>query len=470
MLSMISKGFGKITPRNLLLSFICQNNRNLTKQNLTKLRKMKLDSSKFQCVLTPELKVLTDIFTRHGHELRIAGGAVRDLLMDKVPADVDFATTATPTQMKEMFTEENIRMINNQGEKHGTITARINDKENFEVTTLRIDKVTDGRRAEVEFTVDWELDSNRRDLTINSMFLGMDGELYDYFDGHLDLQNRAVRFVGDPVQRIQEDYLRILRYFRFFGRISKEADNHEEVTVDAIKDNVSGMERISGERIWMEWKKILNGNFSKELTLKMIEVGLGPYIGLPKEPNTSEFKNILSRCEELDLKLEPTAKLASLLHSQQDALNLHSRLKLSAIERDLCLFIVTNRNSKSEHSTPIKQYQFLAVDSKLKSQDTRMFIEQLLSYQGEKELLEEFSQWTVPKFALTGYHLKEAGCPPGKLTGLVLSKIKEQWKQDDFKTDLEDLVKMIPKVVDSISPEEIRSLSPPRSKKSKHKL
>lgn len=96
----------------------------------------------------------------------------RDLLMGMKPKDLDFATTATPDQMKNMFNEKNIRMINTKGEKHGTITPRINDKENFEVTTLRIDVVTDGRHAEVQFTTDWLLDALRRDLTINSMFLG----------------------------------------------------------------------------------------------------------------------------------------------------------------------------------------------------------------------------------------------------------------------------------------------------------
>lgn len=96
----------------------------------------------------------------------------RDLLMDIQPSDLDFATVATPEQMKEIFTAENIRMINMTGEKHGTITARINDKENFEITTLRIDVVNHGRHADVVFTQNWELDSSRRDLTINSMFLG----------------------------------------------------------------------------------------------------------------------------------------------------------------------------------------------------------------------------------------------------------------------------------------------------------
>lgn len=101
-----------------------------------------------------------------------------------------------------------------RGERHGTITPRINDEENFEVTTLRIDVKTDGRHAKVEFTTDWLLDANRRDLTINSMFLSFSGKVYDYFFGYEDLMNRRVMFVGDASNRIQEDYLRIMRYFR----------------------------------------------------------------------------------------------------------------------------------------------------------------------------------------------------------------------------------------------------------------
>lgn len=174
----------------------------------------KLDTPEFHSIFTDELRKLASLFKEYGHEIRIVGGAVRDLLMGLQPKDLDFATTATPTQMKDMFTTEEIRMINMNGEKHGTITPRINDKENFEVTTLRIDVVTDGRRAEVQFTTDWMLDALRRDLTINSMFLGFDGSVYDYFFGYDDLKKNRVVFVGDAATRIQEDYLRILRYFR----------------------------------------------------------------------------------------------------------------------------------------------------------------------------------------------------------------------------------------------------------------
>ncbi len=135
----------------------------------------KLDSSLFKEVVSGDIAYLFELFRTNNYELRIAGGAVRDLLMQVKPHDIDFATTATPDQMKEMFEKETtaqIRLINTNGEKHGTITLRLNERENYEITTLRVDKVTDGRHAEVEFTEDWQLDANRRDLTVNSIFLG----------------------------------------------------------------------------------------------------------------------------------------------------------------------------------------------------------------------------------------------------------------------------------------------------------
>jgi len=425
----------------------------------------------FRALLTPELEQLSDIFNRHGFEIRIAGGAVRDLLRGLIPADVDFATTATPPQMKEMFTNENIRMINALGEKHGTITARINDKDNFEITTLRIDKVTDGRRAEVEFTKDWEVDANRRDLTVNSLFLGLDGTVYDYFNGQEDLKAHHVRFVGDPVQRIQEDYLRILRYFRFYGRISECPNNHCEKTLEAIRENAKGLAHVSGERIWMEWKKILVGNFACELTLKMIELGLAPYIGLPEKPNTDEFSMVCRRMKENNVKLEPQTLFACLLSCEDDVMALHNRLHLSGVERDTALFVVNHRETKP-HSVPIRPYQYLMVDSKNKFNDTRLFISEVLKYRGDLDLCQQFMEWNPPKFSVTGHHLKDAGCPPGKLMSVVLGKLKDQWKESNFEMSEATLVENIPSVLDnlSINEMELAHKSQKKRKKSKEKL
>jgi len=429
------------------------------------LETMQIAHTQLEQVLSPGLTQLAGLFCQHGHELRIAGGAVRDILMEKTPTDIDFATTATPAQMKEMFTKEDIRMINNNGEAHGTITARLQE-ENFEVTTLRIDKVTDGRRAEVEFTTDWAVDANRRDLTINSMFLGLDGTVYDYWAGAEDLSKRRVRFVGDAKQRIQEDYLRILRYFRFYGRICQEADSHEEETLIAIRNNVAGMERISGERIWLEWKKILSGNFGLELTVKMVEVGLGPYIGLPSQPAMSQYEEVAGRARTMGRTLLPPTQLAALLLDQAEVMRLHARLKLSAVDRDLALFIVTQRHrSPGPHPAQLRPYQFLAVDSKAKLADTRLFIEQLLLYQGEPELANQFAEWTIPRFPVTGTHLKEAGCPPGKIMSVVLDRLKQVWKESGFEAEAATLMVELPAVLDSINPAQLQQAPSNKYKK-----
>lgn len=300
---------------------------------------MKIDTPEFHSIFNDELNTLIELFRKYNYEIRIAGGAVRDILMQKLPKDVDLATTATPDEMKEMFNKENVRMINAKGEKHGTITPRINNKENFEVTTLRIDVRTDGRHAEVQFTTDWQLDANRRDLTINSMFLGFDGTLYDYFYGYDDLQQRRVVFVGNAETRICEDYLRILRYFRFYGRIAKEPNKHDEQTLNAIRKCIDGLGRISGERIWAEMQKIVIGRFGKELVLKMLECGVAEFCGLPKKPNIEEFVRLCSDLQEYNEPHYPILFMISLLYTCEDAIKLHERLKLSAFERDMALFI-----------------------------------------------------------------------------------------------------------------------------------
>jgi len=408
---------------------------------------MKIDTPEFKALFSPELKTLASLFKEYGYELRIAGGAVRDLLMKIQPKDLDFATTATPDQMKEMFTTERIRMINTKGEKHGTVTARINDKENFEVTTLRIDLRTDGRHAEVEFTTDWKLDANRRDLTINSMFLGLDGTLYDYFGGHQDLLQRKLVFVGDAGTRIQEDYLRILRYFRFCGRIAQQADCHEEKTLEAIKSNADGLLRISGERIWSELRKILEGNFAGDLMKVMLSLSIGPYIGLPFEPDVAEFDRVWA--QQQSRFMHPVTLLVALLRNQDEVMKFHSRVKLSAYERDLGLFVVEHRGDKPSVK-PLRPYQLLVVNSKGRTGDTKEWACEVLKYRGASALLCEFEQWTVPRFPLNGNMLKEKGVSGGKVLGLVLHTLKQKWAESDFSMSAEDMLQQLPYILSEV--------------------
>uniref|UniRef100_A0A7N8YAZ6 CCA tRNA nucleotidyltransferase 1, mitochondrial n=1 Tax=Mastacembelus armatus TaxID=205130 RepID=A0A7N8YAZ6_9TELE len=368
---------------------------------------MQLKSSEFQSLFTDGLNGLAEVFAKHQHELRIAGGAVRDLLSDKRPEDVDFATTATPEEMKHMFQTAGIRMINNKGEKHGTITARLHN-ENFEVTTLRVDVQTDGRHAEVEFTTDWQKDAERRDLTINSMFLGLDGTLYDYFKGYEDLQNHKVRFVGSAEQRIQEDYLRILRYFRFYGRVALEPDDHEPETLAAIKENSRGLAAISGERIWVELKKMVVGSHAAHLLELMYTLELAQYIGLPPEGNVEEMKRVWQNARDHSPK--PMTILAALFHCPEEVEKMDLRLKVSREEKNLALFLVKYRRElckNEDKPDSLALFTDFIIDSR--ELDTQSKVCELLKYQGEEKLLAQLQRWAIPRFPVSGHDLRRMG-------------------------------------------------------------
>uniref|UniRef100_A0A8C5R7F3 tRNA nucleotidyl transferase 1 n=1 Tax=Leptobrachium leishanense TaxID=445787 RepID=A0A8C5R7F3_9ANUR len=381
------------------------------------------------------------LFAKENHEIRIAGGAVRDLLVGNQPHDVDFATTATPDQMKEMFLKAGIRMINNKGETHGTVTARIHDQ-NFEVTTLRVDLQTDGRHAEVQFTTDWKGDAERRDLTINSMFLGFDGTLYDYFNGYEDLQKKCIRFVGDPTQRIQEDYLRILRYLRFYARIAEEPGRHSKATLDAIKANAPGLGGISGERIWVELKKMVEGKHVTHLMEIMYELGVAPYVGLPEDGNLTEFARVCSLSQHLSPK--PLTLLAALFTKPEAVSHLDLRLKISKEERNLALFLVKQRTelvADSKSAEPLKPYQDYVSDCREPGAHKRIC--ELLKYQGEEKLLGDMESWSLPRFPVSGHDLRRMGITSGKDIGVILQELRDQWKQSGYQTSKEELLNSV---------------------------
>lgn len=402
---------------------------------------MKLKTSEFASLFNDGLNGLAEVFAKHQHELRIAGGAVRDLLSGKRPEDVDFATTATPEEMKCMFQSAGIRMINNKGEKHGTITARLHN-ENFEVTTLRVDVQTDGRHAEVEFTTDWQKDAERRDLTINSMFLGLDGTLYDYFKGYEDLQARKVRFVGNAEQRIQEDYLRILRYFRFYGRVALEPDDHEPETLTAIKENGRGLAGISGERIWVELKKMVAGNHAAHLLELIYTLDLAQYIGLPPDGNVEEMKQVWRNAKDHSPK--PMTILAALFHCPEEAEKMDLRLKVSKEEKTLALFLVKHRQElrkNPDEPDSLKPFTDLIIDSR--ELDTQSKVCELLKYQGEDKLLAELCRWSIPRFPVSGHDLRRMGITSGKEIGATLQKLRDIWKKSRYQMDKDELLSQI---------------------------
>jgi tRNA nucleotidyltransferase (CCA-adding enzyme) len=209
-------------------------------------------------------------FARHNREVRLVGGAVRDIVMGKQPKDWDMATNALPQRTMEIL--EEIGKPYDLSNGHGTISIQL-DGETYEITTLRVDAETDGRHAKVEFVNDWKLDAARRDFTFNAMSMDvLTGEIFDYFAGQIDLLKETVRFVGDPAKRIQEDYLRILRYFRFIGKMGFFEIDRDAFA--AVRDNRAGLAKVSGERVWMEVKQMMAMECAAMLVQQMQVTGV----------------------------------------------------------------------------------------------------------------------------------------------------------------------------------------------------
>jgi poly(A) polymerase len=256
-------------------------------------------------------------------DARIVGGAVRDTLAGRDVADIDLATPLLPGEVAAALAKAGIRGVPT-GLDHGTLTAVVQGR-GFEITTLRRDVATDGRRATVAFTTDWREDAARRDFTINAMSMTRDGAVHDYFGGAADLRAGVVRFVGDAATRIAEDYLRILRFFRFFARYGSAAP--DPAALEAICGGVPGLAGLSVERIWNELGGLLAvPNPSTAVTL-MDDLGVLAAI-LPEGAAPDGLIRVFASGSPTD----PVLRLAALLTGDGAAVAI--RLKLSSADRD----------------------------------------------------------------------------------------------------------------------------------------
>ena len=225
-------------------------------------------------------------------EIRYVGGCIRKIISKEEVDDIDLATNLDPKQVCDALKINNIKFYET-GIEHGTVTAIV-DKQKFEITTLREDIFTDGRHAKVKFSKNWKEDALRRDFTINSIYSDGDGNLFDPNDGKKDLENGLVVFIGDPDQRIKEDYLRIFRYIRFFVNYSKKHHNTE--IIKKLKINIGGISKLSKERLLDELKKISQLSTLENLAKDKVSLDLIKMI-------FPELKNL-----NIFLKLSPAKK------------------------------------------------------------------------------------------------------------------------------------------------------------------
>ena len=228
---------------------------------------------------------------------------MRKILNNEKVDDIDLATNLNPLEVSEILKKNNINFYKS-GIEHGTITAIIDDHK-FEITSLREDIFTDGRHAKVKFSKDWKKDAARRDFTINSIYADLDGNLFDPYNGKKDIETGQVSFIGDPEKRIKEDYLRILRYLRFFLNYSKQP--HKEEIIKVIKINIGGISIISKERLLDELKKITHLEILEKLADDKLSSELFLII-FPELNNLKTFLTKFSRAQETFTHLKIISK------------------------------------------------------------------------------------------------------------------------------------------------------------------
>lgn len=263
----------------------------------------------------------------HGGVLRFVGGAVRDALIGLKGFDLDLATDLSPEELVEACDEYGLKTVP-IGIKFGTVGVMI-DSHILEVTSLRKDVKTDGRHTEVEFTTDWEIDASRRDLTINAVYADEKGNVFDYYNGIDDLEKGVVRFIGSPSQRIKEDYLRILRFFRFYSIFAQTPINKK--ALEACIENKDGLKLLSMERIRDELFKILLTP-KAGATVKIMADNdiLGYVLPTPKQENVAGLDFLIKEVNLGVLPYEPVRRMFILYTPDEDlANNLATRMKFS---------------------------------------------------------------------------------------------------------------------------------------------
>ena len=366
-------------------------------------------------------------------EIRYVGGCVRKILNNEIVDDIDFAVNLKPEECSAALKENNIKFFE-IGISHGTIIAVI-DSYKFEITSLRKDLITDGRHAKVAFTTDWQEDASRRDFTINAIFSDIHGNLYDPFDGKKDLEIGKIKFIGDADKRIKEDYLRILRYIRFFLNYSKT--DHNDKIRKIIKQNLNGISNISSERLLDEFKKLIISSsflklFKDPFCLELIN------LIFPQFKNLDIFKN-LNKFAEINIKKVDFIFLISLMliDNTDNVEYFLFKFNISSIDKKRILFLnkFYNKEINKNYFSKNNLWKIFYYNGKQALFDL-IYFEIFKSKKINKKLialLEYFKDKEVPVFPVKAVNLMEKyNIPEGKQLGLKLKKIEEQWIKNDF--------------------------------------
>ena len=372
---------------------------------------------------------------------RFVGGCVRKHLSNQDIDDIDIATILSSNEIKEKFKNTNFKILET-GLRHGTVTL-VSDKLKLELTTLRKDLETDGRHAEVEYIDNWQLDSERRDFTINAIYLDINGKIFDPQDGTTDLKNNNVKFIGDPQKRIEEDYLRIIRFIRFKIMYNFKV---EPTTNNAIKLNLDGIKKISKERILLELYKILDlDNFlllNESFELKKIFTLI-----FPELKNLKRLERLTKVCDHS--QVSRNVILATLLIDDKESheyfghkYNISNNVKayLNSCAKNLKLI----KENKNFFDRDLEKNVYLHGKDYLINLNILHFVlNTKLKLKNFSDILNKILKSKIHKFKIDGKYLMKLGMHQGLLMGKVLREIEEEWIRNGFKITKERIQEII---------------------------
>ncbi|MBS0272154.1 MAG: CCA tRNA nucleotidyltransferase [Proteobacteria bacterium] len=380
----------------------------------------------------PALQQLFDIFEREGATLRLVGGSVRDGLLGLPVSDIDLAVDRDPHWVMNLLHKAHIKAIPT-GIDHGTITAVL-EKRPYQITTLRVDVKTFGRKAHVAFTEDWLQDAMRRDFTMNAIYADKHGHLFDPVKGLEDLESHYVRFIGNAAQRIKEDYLRILRFFRFSARFGHEPYDAEGM--NACREYASHLPHLARERVTEEFLKILELPLPLYALEAMKETDVLSYI---LHPGTWDDLKALVPLEK-EVGFSPSA-LLRLAAFHPILVEIKAHLRLSKKQETILAFLGKKHELITE--TSFKHQAYLWGKEKIFDlillQTARRIVNTELNFNEGvsfiKHLHFQFESWLTPVFPLTGDDLLSCGIRQGENIGIFLKTVENWWISQDFEPD-----------------------------------
>jgi poly(A) polymerase len=381
---------------------------------------------------------------------RFVGGCVRNTVMGHEVDDIDIATQLTSDQVAEICTKAGFA-AHPTGIEHGTVTVVVNHKP-FEVTTLRRDVSTDGRRATVAFTESWEEDAQRRDFRINALYADAKGAVHDPTAGGLD-DARAGRviFIGDAHQRIKEDYLRILRFFRFNAWYAKTPIDPQGL--NACADLIAGLDSLSVERIWKEVKKLLAAPDPRAAWEGMSAIAARAR-ALPELQNETRLDALMALEADLMLPVDPMTRVAAALMDQQSAKTFANRLKLSNEERDR-LVAALGDDVKLTSFMSLREMRRAIYTIGNEAFRDRVMLAWAASGGGKAQqwraLVTHGQMWTPPKLPLSGDEVMAAGVPAGPKVGVVMREVEAWWIDADFPDDKLSIIERLKAVAQGMA-------------------